>query len=230
MKMLRNNYIIIITTFFSIFLLPSVNAQNIKNIDAVTTKTIDWKIIESSSKKPPRYLDAKTCGNITIDLPQWVRILVSNLIIKRNFPHDTTAPYGQHVLIWTNCSTKNLDFPKASEGYGFFNDKSGKWEITDKYKNDVVEGTHYPKFKIYQLKARNSSGFFMTITDKGHYTDSNDILYNKQGSFCLYTTNHTKQFCGSGYVQYTPHLGSSQSDYTPMLMQFLQTVRFVDDK
>lgn len=216
---------------FSMFTFNSwVQAQNIKNTDPVVTKTIDWAIVPGTSPIN-QYIQSKKCGSIKIDLPKWVEIYMSTLEINKKFPHDLLSyvKLNNSINFTFLCETK----VKFEDTEVFFNKKTQQWELKDQYKDNEIEDTDRKTYQVYQLKAKNASGWLRTGTFQGDSDDHGNYDYMKNATFCLINDKQTKEICGNGDVQFIPNkkdLGTKNSDYTPMLIQFLQTLKFEDDK
>lgn len=226
-----NKYFYIGIAYFFIFNNNSLaQAQNIKNTDPIQKQIMNWDSV-SGTIVNKAYKKSAACGSISMELPKWVKFQHGALEIVKNFPHDLLAyvKLGSKIHISMFCSTKiNYEDSKV-----FFNKETQKWELKDQYKDSEIEDTDRKAYKIYQLKAKNASGWLRTATFQRDSDDHGNYDYMKNATFCLINDKQTKEICGSEDVQFIPdkkHLGTQNSDYTPMLIQFLETLQFEDDK
>lgn len=165
------------------------------------------------------------CGGISIDLPEWLKFQNNILNLNKELPSDTIGK----VTFTLECNSKDI---ALNNDITLFNEQTKKWELnsaqwswsTNKLEQEDVKGS----FKLYQLKNENNFGWIVTQIAIG--SKEND--YTKSLSFCLISSNHLKQLCGGGLVQYIPHrkdLGTSEGDYSGMIIKLIESIRFLSD-
>lgn len=223
-------YIIVI--FIAIITINIAHAQNITTNDVTKTKILDWSIdpiilkYDGSIIKSSRYKESKKCGNISFGLSQLMGFRNFNLLITKKLPHDDWTDFSSGGISFSiDCKTKvNLNEDNIT-----FNDTTKQWELSKEDQEAYIEGTKIKSDKIYQLHTLNAFGWVHTMI-------SFDVMggsYTKIANFCLFNDKKTKQLCGFGNSQHIPNrkqLGTTRSDYTPILIKILNTAQFLDDK
>ncbi|MDI2091849.1 hypothetical protein [Commensalibacter oyaizuii] len=214
--MIRNNkYIIAI--FIALITISVAHAQEVK--------ILDWSI-PNDFIASNEYKESKKCGSISFNIPSWVAIIRSYLVIKKKFINDDRSDifYGG-IGFGMLCKTKiNLNQDNIK-----FNDITKQWELSKEDQEDYIEGTKLKSDQIYQLHTPNAFGWVHTMISFGVMGGS----YTKIANFCLFNDKKTKQLCGFGNSQYIPNkkqLGTTRFDYTPILIKVLNTAQFLDDK
>ncbi|MDI2091855.1 hypothetical protein [Commensalibacter oyaizuii] len=222
--MIRNNkYIIAI--FIALITLPVAHGQERTDKDILKTKIWDW-YIPPDARASSSYKKSKKCGNISLDIPNWVDIKEAQINIKKKLPHDDRVDFLSGGIsfsitckIQVNLNTDNIKF----------NDTTKLWELSKEDQEDYIGGTKLKSDQIYQLHTPNAFGWVHTMI-------SFDVIggsYTKIAKFCLFNNQKNKQLCGSGNPQYIPNrkqLGTTRFDYTPILIKILNTAQFLDDK
>lgn len=223
MAMIQNNKYII--AIFIVLIIPTTHAQTITSDDILKTKVWDW-YIPPDFRPTNEYKESKKCGSISFDIPNWVDIKKSQLLIKKKLPHDNNPDFLSSGLTFSLDCKIQIDLNKDDVA---FNTKTQQWELPSDIRNQYAQNSKYQGNKIYQIHAKNAFGWLYTLTN----INTRDGGYLKQAKFCLFNDKKTKQLCGFGISQIIPNkkqLGTTRFDYTPILIKILNTAQFLDDK
>lgn len=202
-----------------------VKAQLITKKEPLVTKIMDWKDPYNDSQNNI-YRKSAECGVITFQVPKWVNIYANTLLFKKGFTHNDSA----QLLFFNKCKTKDITL---SDEYIRFNKDTKEWELSDEAKKEEVLYTHHKAYTIYQLKGQNGVTGWLT-THMVLLPPSFGMAVTKTANFCLFNKSYTKQFCGQPnqvqFISDEKYINSRKNDYTPTLIQILETLKFENDK
>jgi len=190
------------------------------------TYIIDWSQYPNNKS-----LESNKCGKVSLNIPQYARIDDTALILKIKTSNKEDiklgASFGDKRFTMI-CATKGSNY----EGFIKFNDKKNIWEFPNKKQEHLLYSLTPT---IYQLNTNNIIGWLSSsIVQEENYRVKQGLPpYFKVISFCIFNKSKTKNICGDGIAQYIldkKHLGTTAHDYTPDLIQILETLKFEDEK
>lgn len=229
-----------LTYLFIIFCMITIHTQTIQAEEPEFTHLIDWANI-SDNQDNNKSFKSNLCGKMSLKFFQGMKIERTRLVLRSHPTFQDSikeiredlkvgTSYGDGV-IYSICRTQRFD------SRIIFDNKLRQWRSIDSGYNVnlLVDNTNIHVYNMYVLKGSNVFGWLITniLSTDDDRVKEGQPPYSKMISFCLFNKDQTKQLCGDGNVQYIldkKHLGTTVHDYTPILIQILETIKFEDDK
>ncbi|MDI2113946.1 hypothetical protein [Commensalibacter nepenthis] len=215
---------------------------SIASAQETTQKKEDTKTYTIDYSNPTKKKNVNDCGIITMETPQWGRI-------SKNFINIYKHNSSNHKFIYTelntityfnfHCYSKDIEI---SNQYVKYNLENNQWYMPLDVQKETTaitaqndNGLIVKAFHFYPIKGKNSSGWLYTLVSNVSSDNPKMSDGTKTADFCLYNNSKTKSICGHGYVQFVPlkkngDIDINKADYTPYLIQILETLKFEEDK
>lgn len=233
-----NKLCVLISFFICIISTSSWAKEDLQKYE-IKPHLIDWKIPSYLQSSYSNKKTVNNCSKVTIDLPLWISSNYNSITIHKKFTKNKLLPYISNSDFILYCNTQNIDM--SDQGV-FYNQQIKQWDLSSKDKNELINITvndndgNYTtqKRKLYQLNAKNANGWLYTEIINTSFDNPQMSSGIKHAWFCLINTKKTQQVCGDGEVQdIVVNHGKpdfNNGDYTPYLLQILETLKFEDDK
>lgn len=217
---------------FFIFIFSSGSAHAVQKKAGTKNYTLDYS-------NPTKKKNINDCGIITMEAPQWGSISKNFVTMHKYFSNDYKAVYNVSTDINFHCYSKDIH---QNDSYVQYNAVIHQWYIPSDIKDTTYaitshNGKHLivKTYQLYQIKSKNGSGWLLTTISNVSSDYPNISDGTKSASFCVYNNNNTMAICGMGTVQIIPlkkngDIDINKADYTPYLIQILETIQFENDK